>query len=141
MRAPPLARMAAVAAPRPEAEPVTIAHKPSFDIRISSCCCELFLNGPLVGLAYHIAWQGPCKSDKFRSTEFVLCLMSIMPPSQAALRRALVRAMAFAHHKAQEKIEKRPHREIDGTGEKPARMVPINMRNAVAESENIVAET
>jgi hypothetical protein len=28
--------MAAVAAPRPEAEPVTIAHIPSFAIRISS---------------------------------------------------------------------------------------------------------
>jgi hypothetical protein len=28
--------------------------------------------------------------------------------------------MAFAHHKAQEKIEKRPHRDIDRTGEKPA---------------------
>src|SRR5450755_2526326 len=41
MRAPPLARMAAVAAPRPDAEPVTIAHKPSFDIRISSCCFSL----------------------------------------------------------------------------------------------------
>jgi flagellar biosynthesis component FlhA len=59
-----------------------------------------------VGLAYHIVRQGSCKPQKFRSTEFVLCLMSIMPPSQAALRRALVRAMAFAHHKAQEKIEK-----------------------------------
>src|ERR1700761_2557825 len=38
MRAPRLARMVAVAAPRPDAEPVTIAHKPSpepsFDIRI-----------------------------------------------------------------------------------------------------------
>jgi hypothetical protein len=33
--------MAAVAAPRPDAEPVTIAHKPSFDIRISSCDFEL----------------------------------------------------------------------------------------------------
>jgi hypothetical protein len=31
-----LARMAAVAAPRPDAEPVTIAQKPSFDIRIPS---------------------------------------------------------------------------------------------------------
>jgi flagellar biosynthesis component FlhA len=59
-------------------------------------------------------WQYTCKSEKFRLAEFLLCLMSIMPPSQAALRRALVRAMAFAHHKAQEKIEKRPHREIDG---------------------------
>jgi hypothetical protein len=28
--------MAAVAAPRPDAEPVIIARKPSFDIRISS---------------------------------------------------------------------------------------------------------
>jgi hypothetical protein len=67
----------------------------------------------LVGLAYHIAWQGPCKSEKFRLAEFSRCLMSIMPPSQAALRTTLVRAMAFAHHKAQEKIEKRPHRDID----------------------------
>src|SRR6476469_3214376 len=41
MRAPPFARMAAVAAPRPDAEPVTIAHKPSFDIGISFCCFEL----------------------------------------------------------------------------------------------------
>jgi hypothetical protein len=92
------------------------------------------LNGPLVGLAYHIVRQGSCKPQKFRLAEFILCLMSIMPPSQAALRRALVRAMAFAHHKAQEKTEKRPHRDIDrdwrkagpnGTGKKPARMLPI----------------
>jgi hypothetical protein len=73
-----------------------------------------------VGLAYHIVWHDTCKSEKFRLAEFLLCLMSIMPPSQAALRRALVRAMAFAHHKAQEKIEKR-HRDWrqtspDGTG-------------------------
>src|SRR5215813_1138530 len=33
MRAPPLARIPDVAAPRPDAEPVTITHKPSFDIR------------------------------------------------------------------------------------------------------------
>src|SRR5581483_10877752 len=33
MRAPPLARIPAVAAPRPDAEPVTITHKPSLDIR------------------------------------------------------------------------------------------------------------
>src|ERR1700743_2166272 len=36
MRAPDLARMAAVAAPRPEAEPVITAHRPSFDIASSS---------------------------------------------------------------------------------------------------------
>jgi len=74
--------------------------------------------------------QDTCKSEKFRLAEFLLCLMSIMPPSQAALRRALVRAMAFAHHKAQEKIEKRPHRDWrkaspNGTGEKPALTLPI----------------
>src|SRR5260221_13644823 len=34
MLAPSLARMAAVAAPRPDADPVTITHKPSFDIPI-----------------------------------------------------------------------------------------------------------
>jgi hypothetical protein len=33
--------MAAVAAPSPDAEPVTIAHKPSPDIRISPCVFEL----------------------------------------------------------------------------------------------------
>src|ERR1700759_3529726 len=32
MRAPPLARIPDVAAPRPDAEPVTITHKPSLDI-------------------------------------------------------------------------------------------------------------
>jgi hypothetical protein len=39
----------------------------------------------------------------FHYAEFILCLTSFMPPSQAALRTALVTAMAFAHHKAQEK--------------------------------------
>ena len=32
-------------------------------------------------------------------------------PSQAALRAALVRAMAFPHHKAQEKVEKRSRKD------------------------------
>src|ERR1700686_4756347 len=41
MRAPSLASMAAVAAPSPDAEPVIIAHKPSFDIRTSSSDLEL----------------------------------------------------------------------------------------------------
>ena len=57
-----------------------------------------------------------------------------MPPSQAALRRALVRAMAFPHHKAQE------------TTAPDARHCRSEVRqstsgNAVAESENIVVET
>jgi len=51
----------------------------------------------------YIARQTPCKSSKVRCAEFILCRMIFMPPSQAALRTALVRAMAFAHHKAQEK--------------------------------------
>src|SRR5258707_15190414 len=37
MRAPPFARIAAVAAPSPDAEPVTIAHKPSADIAFPCC--------------------------------------------------------------------------------------------------------
>jgi hypothetical protein len=51
----------------------------------------------------YIARQTPCKSSKVRCAEFILCRMIFMPPSQAALRTALVTAMAFAHHKAQEK--------------------------------------
>jgi hypothetical protein len=44
-----------VAAPRPEAEPVTIAHKPSFDIRISSYCFWLGFEPPVDRLhGYHI---------------------------------------------------------------------------------------
>jgi hypothetical protein len=39
----------------------------------------------------------------FHYAEFILCLMAFMPPPHAALRTALVTAMAFAHHKAQEK--------------------------------------
>ncbi len=57
-RAPPLASMAAVAAPRPDAEPVTIAHKPSFDIRISSCDWSRPFE------RHHIVPQNTCKSPK-----------------------------------------------------------------------------
>src|SRR5579862_2015030 len=100
MRAPPLARIAAVAAPRPDAEPVTIAHKPSFDIRVSSCCFEL--NSARGGIPYRAA-KSLSNPRSFRWTEFGHRLMSLMPPPQAALRAALVTAMAFPHHRAQEK--------------------------------------
>src|SRR5258708_25409980 len=60
-----------------------------------------------------------------------------MPQPQGALRTALVIAMAFSHHRAQEKDRTRSH---------PVRrdhkeVRRFNMRNAVAESENIVVET
>src|SRR3954467_11054449 len=98
MRVPPLARMAAVAAPRPEAEPVTIAHKPSFDIRISSCCFWLGFEPP-VGRGLTISCRKVCANPRpFHYAEFILCLMAFMLPPHAALRTALVRAMAFAHH-------------------------------------------
>ena len=58
-----------------------------------------------------------------------------MPPPQAALRTALVTAMAFAHHKAQEKTA--PEALASNA---PGRCQSIS-GNAVAESENIVAET
>src|SRR6202035_4774507 len=67
MRAPSLARMAAVAAPRPDAEPVTIAHKPSFDIRISPDCCSAW---PANDAIYHIVRKNACKSAKLRCAEF-----------------------------------------------------------------------
>src|SRR5882757_4008340 len=126
MRAPPLARIAAVAAPRPDAEPVTIAHRPSFDIGISSRCLN---RSPCArsyrAVAYHIARQNPGQSkpgDTF------------MPPSQAALRTALVIAMAFPHHKAQENTASKAWR----NGRSQTRANSIS-GNAVAESENIVA--
>ena len=62
--------------------------------------------------------------------------MAFMPPPHAALRTALVRAMAFAHHKAQEKT-------APEALAKAARPAGANQYsgNAVAESDNIVAET
>src|SRR5258707_7187041 len=100
MRAPPLARIAAVAAPRPDAEPVTIAHKPSLDICISFYCFETLFE-PAMRLPYRAAKS--LQIHEIRCTEFILRLTNFMPPSQVALRTALVTAMAFPHHKAQEK--------------------------------------
>src|SRR6266581_4939938 len=100
MRAPSLARMAAVAAPRPEADPVTIAHKPSFDIGISSCCfCDEQLRWGLT------ISRGKVPANRRNSVarNLFFRLMIFMPPPQTALRTALVMAMAFAHHRAQEK--------------------------------------
>jgi acyl-CoA dehydrogenase len=59
-----------------------------------------------------------------------------MPTRQAALRTsALVTALAFPHHAAQEKTSHR-------TGQSARADVPrLKTRNAVAESENIVVET
>ncbi len=58
-----------------------------------------------------------------------------MPPPQARPADiALVRAMAFPHHAAQEKA-------APDAGRTAGPMVPIKTGNAVAESENIVAET
>src|SRR5664280_496003 len=73
MRAPPLARIAALAAPRPDAEPVTIAHKPSPDIRISFLCSWqiVFLAKPLFAAIYHIARGNACKPAKLRCAELM----------------------------------------------------------------------
>src|SRR3977135_3436138 len=59
-----------------------------------------------------------------------------MSPLQAALRRqALVMAMAFPHHPVQEKATS------DARTEWPRELCQIRTGNAVAETENIVAET
>src|SRR6266478_9449276 len=102
MRAPPLASMAAVAAPRPDAEPVTIAHKPSFDIRISS------RGWPVEG--HHIVPQNACKSPKLRCAALMLAAhVPLMSALQGHLRTsALVMAMAFPHHAVQEKTQPVP---------------------------------
>src|ERR1700759_2132249 len=51
MRAPPLARIPDVAAPRPDAEPVTITHKPSLDIPFPLVVLSLEIRSRL----YHTA--------------------------------------------------------------------------------------
>src|SRR5581483_825032 len=60
MRAPPLARMAAVAAPRPEAEPVTTAQRPSFDIAFSLSGFQLFCGD----LAHGRRWRNSITRNK-----------------------------------------------------------------------------
>jgi hypothetical protein len=55
---------------------------------------------PLLRVAlYHIAQPNCCKSAKLRYAELIAA-------PHAPLRTALVTAMAFPHHKAQEKTEK-----------------------------------
>src|SRR4051794_33228580 len=103
MRAPPLARIAAVAAPRPDAEPVTIAHKPSLDIRIPRIVLKLCSNRPFP--ASSIA-RGKVPANRSNPRRGIYLWLTIsdtaaLPPLQVALRTALVRAMAFPHHKAQ----------------------------------------
>src|SRR6266850_3388820 len=98
MRAPPLARMAAVAAPRPDAEPVTIAHKPSFDIRISPYGFETVMADTIS------CKQMPANPRCFVMRNYFCPPPCCMSPLQAALRRQpLVMAMAFPHHPVQEK--------------------------------------
>jgi hypothetical protein len=52
---------------------------------------------------YHIAGRITCKSAKVRYAELIQSRPTLMPGSQAALRPpALVMALAFPHHAAQE---------------------------------------
>src|SRR5271166_1959395 len=105
MRAPPWARMVAVAAPSPDAEPVTIAYKPSFDI-VSSCCPEAAALLP--------RWSTISRGETRANSPKLHCAELEFPQApdtlphmsvpQAPLRRALVRTMAFPHHPVQERI-------------------------------------
>src|SRR3989337_2255719 len=100
MRAPPLARMAAVAAPRPDAEPVTTAHKPSFDIPIFLLL--IFRSGPRSTITLSRMPANPPNSIGRNSWLRCHCRM---PALQAALRRqVLVLAVAFPHHAVQKTI-------------------------------------
>src|SRR5581483_3682024 len=87
MRAPPLARIPAVAAPRPDAEPVTITHKPSLDIGF------LLLFEPS---------KSGCRStippDETRNSIARNCGM---PAAQSSPMSMLVRGVAFPHHALQ----------------------------------------
>jgi len=76
------------------------------DIRISFYCFETLFE-LAISCVYHIARQSPCKSGKSVARNLFMppddLHAAALPPSQVALRTALVRAMAFTHHKAQEK--------------------------------------
>src|SRR5580704_13800295 len=111
MRAPSLARMAAVAAPRPEAEPVTIAHKPSFDIRIPF----LDFSFPLSRAIYHIARRNACKSAKLRCAEFAWRPFSSYRPCRGTcgLRRLSWQWLFLIM-----RCKKRPHPEPGGSVER-----------------------
>src|SRR6185437_8672594 len=94
MRAPLLARIPAVAAPRPDAEPVMITHMPSFDIGF----LLLFLSRSSFARAYHTT----ARNAKLRSAE----LIGLMPAPQARIPDIrLVRGVAFPHHRAQEQMQ------------------------------------
>src|SRR3984893_12366866 len=136
MRAPPLARMADVAAPRPDAEPVTVTHKPSFDIRVSS----YRFRAPGGAPSSYRAGKTHANPPNLRCAELIIPRLPFMSPLQAALRRqALVMAMAFPHHPVQEKQEKIAS---DAGAEWPGEIrCQMKTGNAVVESENIVAET
>src|SRR5450631_3658582 len=133
MRAPPLARMAAVAAPRPDAEPVTIAHKPSFDIRISS-----LVFWAKAAVRRHRAYRAAKRQQTgYSPLRGISAGAAAWRHCRGAARTsALVMAVAFPHHPVQEKTA--PSR-LGPNG--PARRANSNTGNAVAESENIVAET
>src|SRR4051794_36336823 len=147
MRAPSLASLAAVAAPRPEADPVITTHIPSLAICISFCCrvpsfrgaaplarrtrnpeasheagfrvrAEEARPGMTLWAIYHIGRREQVGSSP-SSGKSAIAFRS-MPPSRGNQRTsALVRGGAFPHHG--------PNKGKTG--------------NAVAESENIVAET
>src|ERR1700733_11208102 len=99
MRAPSLARMAAVAAPRPDADPVTITHKPSFDIRISS---DRFQELFRCSAIYHILAGNTCKSRNSRHAELVIVRSFLARLACRPADSSLVMAMAFPHHALQE---------------------------------------
>src|ERR1700744_5351011 len=111
MRPPPLAKIAAVAAPRPEAEPVTIAKNPSFDI---PDFLFLLLTGRWPARVGRTISRGVLPANRaksvarnYSSTHRYLWPLP-MPVRQAALRTsALVMALAFPHHRAQEKAAHR----------------------------------
>src|SRR6266576_2202685 len=118
MRAPPLARIVAVAAPRPDAEPVTIAHNPSFDIGISS---DDFQRRDAI---YHIVRRSARKSATLLHAASAGALAEI-----GACIGGGFSSSCRARKTAPNAGRKCPVRCADEAG------------SAVAESENIVAET
>ena len=105
MRAPPLARMAAVAAPRPDAEPVTIAHKPSFDIAFP----RLVLADPFAAI-YHTC-RNACKPPKLRCAELIFRQATLHAVPQGPLRTSRLSGSGFSSSCG---ARNGPHRSLAG---------------------------
>src|SRR3974390_2029035 len=97
MRAPPLASRAAVAAPRPDADPVTIAYKPSLDIAfplvLQVCLSAAIPHSRVKAKLRYAEFAYPHATPAGRGADIAACHGKGFSPSCGA-RRAVSAAVA-----------------------------------------------